>query len=291
MSSRSFLVALLLAAPPALASEERITVPSADRDVSLAAVLALPEQPAKHAVLLLPVAGPTDCDMSLGPRGLYRAIADRLAADGIASLRIADRGVDGSGGDWLQTDLEMRSTDARSALEWLRRQPPLAGARLGALGMSEGGAIALRLAAAGAVDFVVALSTPMEDGVDTLRGQRNRLLESSQLTPEQRSLVRSESDRFLDALLAADVATVREILRGEVGSLILPPYGFVPRDTEGRIEFVLTPWYRSQVTYRAGGDAERIRVPVFAAYGALDQVIDSGRSVQLLRDARGSGRR
>jgi pimeloyl-ACP methyl ester carboxylesterase len=100
----------------------------------------------------------------------------------------------------------------------------------------------------------------------------------------------SESDRFLEALLADDVATVRGVLGGEAGSLILPPYGFVPRDTEGRIEFVLTPWYRSQVAYRAAGVAERIRAPVFAAYGALDRVIDPERSLQLLREALGPDR-
>ena len=127
----------------------------------------------------------------------------------------------------------------------------------------------------------------MEDGVTTLRAQRDRLLDASQLLPEHRTNMRSESDRFLAALLSDDEATVREILGGPAGHLILPPYGFVPGDPTGRIRFALSPWYRSQVLYDIGATLSAIGVPVYAAYGSLDQVIDAPRSVALLRQRLG----
>ena len=235
-------------------------------------------------MLLIPVAGPTDRDMSLGSKGIYTEVAARLAGASIASLRVADRGVDGSDGDWLATDFDTRLADARTALRWMREHPELAVARLGAVGMSEGGALALSLAAEDELEFAVALSTPVENGVTTLRAQRDRLLDSSQLPPEQLAIVRSESDRFLDALVSDDDATVREVLGGPAGHLILPPYEFVPGDTAGRIGFALSPWYRSQVRYDIGATLSKIGVPVYAAYGSLDWIIDAPRSVALLQE-------
>ncbi len=268
--------------------KERIVgLPSSAPNISIAATLEFPDNGPTHVVLLLPVAGPTDRDMSLGSRGIYAEVAAQLAGANIASLRVADRGVDGSEGDWLATDFDTRLADARTALHWMREHPELEGARLGAVGISEGGALALSLAAEGELDFAVALSTPMEDGVTTLRAQRDRLLDASQLLPEHRTNMRSESDRFLAALLSDDEATVREILGGPAGHLILPPYGFVPGDPTGRIRFALSPWYRSQVRYDIGATLSAIGVPVYAAYGSLDQVIDASRSVALLRQRLG----
>lgn len=272
MTSASIGLAILCAIAAPGETEHRIPVAEG---ISIQATLALPEGAVSHAVLLLPVAGPTDRDLSLGARGIYRAVADRLLRIGIATLRIADRGVDGSDGDWREADLETRISDAERAFRWLTERPELDGASIGVLGLSEGGGIALAVAGRQPrAEFLVMLSTPLGDGPTLLRDQRDRLLAGSALAEEQRALVAAESDRLLAAVAASDTAGARAVLEGSAGMLVLPPYGFVPREPETRVAFVMSPWYRSQVEYdleRLGGEP---RTPVFLAYGGLDAVID-----------------
>lgn len=93
-------------APPEAAAptpaERDIRFASADGRATLAGTLTLPAGRGPFpAAVLLSVAGPDDRDQTLGPHRGYRALAHRLAAQGIASLRFDDRGVGGSTGDYF----------------------------------------------------------------------------------------------------------------------------------------------------------------------------------------------
>jgi hypothetical protein len=152
--------------------------------------------------------------------------------------------------------------------------------------MSEGAVLALAAAAdSAAVEFVVALSPPLESGVATLRGQRGRLLAASPAPDATKEQLRSASEALLSAVAAGDEAGVRQALTGPLGPMLLPPYSFVPQELEARIAFVLSPWYRSQVVYDPVPVLAGIRGPVLAVFGGLDQVIDAERSADLLRRA------
>jgi len=271
------------------AVERPVDVPSSSPGLSRAARLTLPDSgPVTHGVVLLPVAGPTGSDMDLGARGIYSSVAGHLAEAGIASLRIADRGVEGSGGNWMETDLEVRTADAAAALDWFRSQPALRDAAVGVLGISEGGAIALLLGASSpGPDFVIALSVPMENGEETLRWQRDSLLATSPLPAEQKRAFVAESDRFIEAVMAGDGETVRSVLEGPMGPFVIPPYRFVPSSLPERIDFALSPWYSSQVVYDIEERVGLVRSDVLAVYGSLDRVIDPETSAELLHSALG----
>lgn len=273
------------------AADDTVPIPLPHDGAVLAGVLTLPAAgTARHGVLLLPPAGPADPDLSLGSRGIYRAAAKELAAAGVASLRISSRGVPPATGDWLQTGFDDRAADAVAAYDWLRSRSELAGAALAVAGLSEGGALAL--AVAGSRDSVaglVLLSMPLGDGATTMRWQRDALLGGAALSDDQKSLMVRESDRLLEAVAAGDEAVVREVLSGPAGALVLPAYEMVPGELEQRIAFVLSPWYRSQLDYHVIDRLAGLRVPIFAAYGSLDQVIDGpGTAAQLRRQLAGN---
>ena len=71
------LLCLLLWAP--LAEAQEITFPS--DGVELGATLQIPDEPVA-GVVLLPVAGPTDRDMTLGPKKIYGDLSAALAEKG-----------------------------------------------------------------------------------------------------------------------------------------------------------------------------------------------------------------
>nr|WP_291524293.1 alpha/beta fold hydrolase [Branchiibius sp. NY16-3462-2] len=98
---------------------------------------------------------------------LFVRLSESLAAHGIASLRIDFAGCGASSRP--QTDFTVTSEleDAAAALTWLRAQPSVAADRVAVLGMSQGGMIALLLAAsdpsvAGLVTWSAGVLTPSE---------------------------------------------------------------------------------------------------------------------------------
>jgi dipeptidyl aminopeptidase/acylaminoacyl peptidase len=74
-------------------------------------------------------------------------IADALTRRGIAVLRIDDRGVGLSTGEFAKATIVDFADDAKSALAFLRSRPDIDGSRIGILGHSEGGVVAVMVAA------------------------------------------------------------------------------------------------------------------------------------------------
>jgi dienelactone hydrolase len=77
----------------------------------------------------------------------FRDIADVLGRAGIAVLRVDDRGVGESTGDFDKATSFDEADDVRTELAWLRTHPRVDPKRVGLVGHSEGGFIALVVAA------------------------------------------------------------------------------------------------------------------------------------------------
>ncbi|MFZ4508582.1 MAG: alpha/beta hydrolase family protein [Fimbriimonas sp.] len=120
------------------------------------------------AVVLLPGSGPTDRDgnsLAAGLRtDLLKSIAERLANDGIASVRFDKRATPGYRSVWPKTipeinkffRMEAFSGDADGAIKFLRSQPGIDPKRVGMIGHSEGSLYTLQLA-----DKYASTSTPL----------------------------------------------------------------------------------------------------------------------------------
>lgn len=107
-------------------------------------------------VLLLPGSGPTNRDGNQPPMlmtNLLKQIADRLAEEGVATLRFDKRATPGYAASWPR-DLEAINAffawekfvgDAKGALTYLANRPEVDAQRLAIAGHSEGGLIALQI--------------------------------------------------------------------------------------------------------------------------------------------------
>lgn len=79
----------------------------------------------------------------MGKYRIYVLIAERLAAMGIASLRIDFRGSGESEGNFADMTIDSEVSDVIKSLEFLRNNPYIDPSRIGLLGNSFGGAIAV----------------------------------------------------------------------------------------------------------------------------------------------------
>jgi pimeloyl-ACP methyl ester carboxylesterase len=135
-----------------------------------------------RALLLVPGSGPTDRNGNQPPAlitDLLKQIADNLAQHGIASFRFDKRAAHVHSADWPKTVPEMNDFfgwdkfvgDAEAALSTLKAQPEIDKDRVGVLGHSEGGLIALQMAASSGPYALVLIGTPGRKMGDVLRMQ------------------------------------------------------------------------------------------------------------------------
>ncbi len=194
------------------ASEEQVSFPGAD-GVTLHGTLQRPagERPGA-ALVLLAGSGPTDRDGNQPPAlvtDVLKQIAAGLADQGIATLRFDKRGMYANKAD-LPKDIarygdffswENFVGDAAAAWRFLAKQPRIDPKRVGILGHSEGGMLALEAAhilkAEGHPPAVLILvSTPGRTIDAVLTDQLKGLLAKQHATPEQTDFFLSENARI-----------------------------------------------------------------------------------------------
>ncbi|MET4076263.1 alpha/beta fold hydrolase [Hymenobacter sp. UYCo722] len=165
-----------VAAPAPLATTyhiETVTLTTPAGNVALAGTLSIPDGagPFPAAVLLSDVGG-QDRDARQGSYRLFADLASSLARQGIAVLRLDDRGIGQSGGDSRLATTADLVRDAQAALSFLRVRPSIDPARTGFIGHGEGGNVAL-LAAAQQLPpaFVVGMAAAGLGGLELLTAQ------------------------------------------------------------------------------------------------------------------------
>lgn len=250
--------------------------------VTLSGTLTLPARAAPvPALVLLAGSGPTDRDGNQPPvlrTDLLRLLALDLAKQGVASLRYDKRGQYGSGrppatAPALYDFVAWRNYvgDAAAAYKWLRAQPGIQPARVGLLGHSEGGLLALDAADAlrrSPPAALVLVSTPGRPVGEVLHEQLQRLLLSQQATPAQA--------RFF---LGANDAILEEIRRS----------GRVPADVPPGLAALYQPYLGKFLQGELSVDpvkmVARFAGPVLVLQGASDGQVSPDEDAALLGSA------
>ncbi len=103
---------------------------------------------------------------------LFRQVADTLSRVGIAVLRLDDRGLGGSTGNFAASNTADFADDTRAAVEWLRTRPDIDASRIALIGHSEGGMIAPMVSATDPkIKAIVILAGPGDSMYDIIIAQ------------------------------------------------------------------------------------------------------------------------
>ena len=262
--------------PPYPYRAEEVSFES-DPGVRLAGTLTLPQGAGPHpAVVLISGSGAQDRDEQLMNHRPFLVIADHLTRNGIAVLRVDDRGTGASTGTMEGATSEDFARDVMAAVRLLRTRPEVAGDRVGLIGHSEGGMIAPMVASRmPEVAFTVLLAGPGMDGAELLRLQ-GELISRATGTPD--SLIQRTSNAQREAFAAintiADSGALDARLR-EIVSVLLattPPEDLQRRQAEvaASLRQLTNPWFRYFLRYDPEPALRGTRVPVLALNGSLD---------------------
>jgi len=210
---------------------------------TLAGTLTLPKGASAKkpvsAIVTVTGSGPEDRDENIGLPGFrpFRQIADALGRQGIAVLRMDDRGTGASGGTHKGATSADFAEDIRAGLAYLRTRPEIRANRLGLLGHSEGAIIAPMVAEKEPdLRAMVLLAGIAEPGRSALYFQlKNGIEHDTKLTPAERESRIAGINARIDAMAAAD------------------------------------PWMKFFFTYDPAATMRKVKTPVLILTGSRDQ--------------------
>lgn len=183
-----------------------------------------------------------------------------------------------------EADTLMLKDDAKSAIDFLRTIPQIG--KVGILGHSEGGTIALLLGADKVPDFIVSLAGMAVSGKETILKQNSRHLDSAGLPDDAKANSIAIIGKVLD--LCAQQARDGVSTPIDIDSLIATSEAEIPAPIIASLKStqkVRTPWFDTVLTIDPRPILPSITCPVLALNGDKDTQVDASTNIQAIRAA------
>lgn len=232
-------------------------------DAVLRGTLTLPENYTKNTPALVMVTGSglQNRDEEAFGHKPFAVIADALARQGIATLRYDDRGFGESTGDVVNSTIEDFKNDAAEGIRLLRNRFK----HVGVLGHSEGGTIAMMLAADKSVDFAISLAGMTVSGKELLLRQNRDALAGIGLSSDVVDIYCKHLSAGMDAVIAGKVPE-------PVNDTQLP--SALNQNLNKALQQFATPYMRSFIRLSAKDNLAKTSVPLLALNGTKDTQVD-----------------
>ena len=239
--------------PFGYASEE-IEFENKAADVKLQGTLTLPESKTKvQAVVLLSGSGQQGRDHDIGGHKPFWVISDYLTDNGIAVLRMDDRGFGGSTGNFSTSTTGDFASDALAAVEYLKKRKEIDVNQIGLIGHSEGGATAVIAASqSNDIKYIISLAGGIVNFGDIHIHQISDRLRSQNISEENIEL---EADwrRKLNEIVREPTDSVVAAEKMWSAYKLLPEEDIVTMNwPEGRMNHMvsqlLSPWWRYSIS-------------------------------------------
>jgi uncharacterized protein len=272
-------------------NEENVVFENIKARIKLTGTLTFPKSKAKFpAVVLVTGSGQQNRDEEIGKHKPFWIIADYLTRNGIAVLRVDDRGIGGSTGNFDQSTTEDFAEDALAGITFLKSRQEINPKKIGIIGHSEGGTVAAIAASKSSdVAFIVSMAGMFENFEDVVLDQILNQLKLQGIKDEDIELERNwRKNIYSLAKENTDSATAAKKLWGI--------YNKLPEDEikklkwpkgrqDDQIKQVLNPWWR----YALGLDNKailiKLKCPVLAIYGELDQQVNPDKNIPVIEEA------
>ena len=271
--------------PPFSYRTEEVFVDSAP-GVKLAGTLTLPQGKGPFpAVVMITGSGAQDRDETILGHKPFAVIADRLTRDGIAVLRMDDRGFAKSTGNFATATDDDFAVDTAADVAFLRTRPDIDPKRVGLIGHSEGGLVAPKVAAKDPkIAFVVLMAGPGVPLAEVLRAQRAKLMPAMGASPELIRKSQALVDRVVLAMKdAKDEADARaralQAAKAEGGDLI------PEAQRQAAAVQLSSGWMRNLLDYDPAPTLAKVKCPILALNGSKDGQVIPDQNLPAIRAA------
>ncbi|MDZ7333205.1 MAG: alpha/beta fold hydrolase [candidate division KSB1 bacterium] len=279
--------------------EEEVTVHNEAYGVDLAGTFTRPQSKGRFpAAILITGSGPQDRDEAIFGHRPFLVLADYLTRRGIAVLRMDDRGVGKSTGDFSKATTEDFAADVLVAVNYLKTRDDVDPKKIGLIGHSEGGIVAPMVAARSKdVAFIVLMAGTGLTGEQILyqqaeliaraNGANDSIIAKNRHSQEQIfAVLKHESDdsnaiRKLRPILKQSI----ELLSDTERKAISDPEIYI----NAQIRQLTSPWFRLFLTYDPKTALSKVKCPVLAINGELDLQVPARENLKAIEAALKAG--
>lgn len=258
-------------------NEEEVSYENKSAKVTLAGTFTFPKGAGPFpAVLLITGSGPQDRDEALLGHQPFLVLSDYLTRQGIAVLRVDDRGVGKSTGDFAKATTQDFATDVLAGVAYLKTRKEVNPKQIGLIGHSEGGVIAPIVATKSPdVAFIVMMAGTGLPG-DQILYLQGALIMKANGAPEAAIKVERESQEKMFAVLeketdsATTEAKLMTILQESLAKLPEAQRKAAEPQAVAQIKSLNGPWFRYFLTYDPRPTLRKVTCPVLAINGEKD---------------------
>jgi hypothetical protein len=257
--------------------DEEVTYRNEAAAIALAGTLTLPRASAAvSAVILISGSGPEDRDETVFGHKPFLVLADHLTRNGIAVLRVDDRGVGGSSGETSAATSDDFAGDVQAGIDYLKTRQEIDPKRIGLVGHSEGGLIAPIVATRSAdVAFLVLMAGPGLPGDEILYLQGAAIGKAAGASDAQMAANRGVQEQIFRVVKEAKDTTamtagLQQLERQLLAGIPEAQRGAAGGALDAQLAAVSTPWFRYFLSYDPRPALAKVKCPVLAIDGELD---------------------
>jgi pimeloyl-ACP methyl ester carboxylesterase len=255
----------------------------------LAGTLTLPKNANNcPAVVLISGSGAQDRDESIFEHKPFWVIADYFARNGIAVLRVDDRGVGGSEGNIREATSKDFAVDVSAGVNILKSYGKIDQSKIGLIGHSEGGLIAPIVATTNQeIAFLVMMAGPGIIGSEILIEQgellsraagmpESAIAQNQQIIKAMVDILMNEKDsaKALDRLQRTFSGGTYPMLDEKKKKLI-----------DAKVAGINTPWFRYFLSYDPFPTLTKVTCPVLALAGEKDLQVPAKANLAAINKA------
>ncbi len=224
----------------------------------------------------------------------FLILADYLTRQGIAVLRVDDRGVGGSKGDASRATSEDFAQDVLAGIEYLKTRKEIDPKRIGLIGHSEGGIIApIAATQSSDVAFIVLMAGTGVPGDVIVEKQIAGLLQAAGTDQAAIDAAIRNQRRVYEVLktetdpnLAKE--KIRKIIQESVEALSEEQKKALQSSdaaADAQAQGAASPWFRFFITHDPKVTLRQVKCPVLAINGELDKQVLPGDNLPAIEQA------
>ncbi len=288
--------------PPFNYVSEDVEYDNADKSMHYGATFTRPEGDGKYpAVIIISGSGTQDRDGTIFGHKLYWVLADYLTRNGIAVLRVDDRG---AGKSSLGKDINSATSldfsyDVETSLNYLETRGDVDKKHLGLIGHSEGGIIAPMVAARRKdINFIVLWGGPVVGGIKTMAGQISYSLKKSGIDTTAANSFKDLSEQSLGLFsTAAGIDDLNQKIKTvfddwkkvqpktTLDALSVTDNSIVGQDVSKIYDALYNQqWMRFFITYNPSKDLDKVKCSVLAVNGSKDTQVDAKSNLARIKE-------